>query len=69
MHEHSNRIQHLTFGHHQLTRTLVSDDHQLNFGSEVPKLADVARDDGLLRSPCTFDDMGIDYVGCSGSCQ
>lgn len=50
-------------------RGMVSDDHQQHIGSDSPEIVGVARDDGLLRPPRTNDDVGINYVGCSGSCQ
>ena len=50
-------------------RGMVSDDHQQHIGSDLPEIAGVACDDGLLRPPRTNDDVGINYVGCSGSSQ
>ena len=44
----------------------MSDGHKLQPGSDSPEIAGVARDNGLLRPPRTNDDVGINYVSCSG---
>ena len=46
-----------------------SNGYQLQPGSDSPEIVDVAAHDGLPGPPRTNDDVGIDDVYGSGSCQ
>ena len=53
----------------QLFAAWVSDRYQLKPGSDSPEIPGIAGQHGLLGPLGTNDDVGIDDVCCSGSCQ